>query len=146
MLMILKPKSKYLEQSKVFELFGSQKSLVMHLKLLKHKILTCNLPLFHILQTYVYLHCLSQKHGDDQFLHDFVTTYNLCVNMNNFTDYNTHLFTNYWYVNAFGPENKNGYTACHHHQGQNRPHQKTITYPHGPHSACNRRCSISGWE
>ena len=21
---------------------------------------------------------------------------------------------------------------CHHHQGQNRPHQKTITYPQGP--------------
>ena len=31
-----------------------------------------------------------------------------------------------------GLKNKNGYTACHHHQGQNRPHQKTITYPHDP--------------
>ena len=58
--------------------------------------------------------------------------------MNNFTDYNTQLHT--WDVNAFRPENKNGYTACHHHhQGQkkkNRPHQKTITYPHASPLKC----------
>ena len=49
--------------------------------------------------------------------------------MNNFIDYNTHLQTGDIYT--FGPEKQDGYTACHHHhQGQNRPHQKTITHPH----------------
>ena len=43
--------------------------------------------------------------------------------MNNFIVYNTHIY-------AFGPEKQDGYTACHHHhQGQNRPHQKNITGP-----------------
>ena len=29
-----------------------------------------------------------------------------------------------------GLKTQDGYTACHHHhQGQNRPHQKTITHP-----------------
>ena len=51
------------------------------------------------------------------------------VSMNNFIDYNTHLQTGDKYT--FGPEKQDGYIACHHHhQGQNRPHQKIITYPH----------------
>ena len=46
--------------------------------------------------------------------------------------YNTHL-TNYRDENAFGPEKQNINQAhLHHHLGQNRPHQKTITHPQGP--------------
>ena len=49
--------------------------------------------------------------------------------MDNFIVYNTHLEA--WDIHAFGPERQDGYTAYHHHhQGQNRPHQKTITHPH----------------
>ena len=49
--------------------------------------------------------------------------------MNNFIVYNTHLQA--WNIYAFGPEKQDGYTACHHHhQGQSRPHQKTITHLH----------------
>ena len=54
--------------------------------------------------------------------------------MNTFIDYNTNLQTGDIY--AFGPEKQDGYTACHHHhQGQNRPPQKTITHPHAAPSA-----------
>ena len=49
------PKSKYLQQS--FQTYGILKGLVKHLKLLKGKIPTCNLPLFLILQTYMHYHC-----------------------------------------------------------------------------------------
>ena len=34
----------------------------------------------------------------------------------------------------------------HHHQGQNRPHQKTITHPQGTHGACETICTTSRWE
>ena len=30
----------------------------------------------------------------------------------------------------------------HHHQGQNRPHQKTITHPQGPPRACRTICTF----
>ena len=62
------------------------------------------------------------------------TSYVLVCQLNNFVIYNTHL--NAGNINAFGPEKQDGYTACHHHhQGQNRPHHKTITYPHRPPAA-----------
>ena len=63
--------------------------------------------------------------------------------MNNFIDYDTHLQTGDIY--AFGPEKQDGYTACHHHQGQSRPHQKTITYPHATPSASSGTQLIFGW-
>ena len=34
----------------------------------------------------------------------------------------------------------------HHHQGQNRPHQKTITYPQSPAGACDAKQQASRWE
>ena len=50
--------------------------------------------------------------------------------MNKFIVYNTHLEA--WDIYTLGSEKQDGYTACHHHQGQNRPHQKTITHSHTP--------------
>ena len=58
------------------------------------------------------------------------TSYVLVCQLNIFKIYNTHLYTRY--ICAFGPEKQDGKSAYHHHQGQNRPHHKTITYPHGP--------------
>ena len=60
--------------------FGTQKGLAKTLKFyLKSKILTCNLPLFLILHTYVYYHC--PKSMEMTILHDFVTIYIMCVSM-----------------------------------------------------------------
>ena len=75
----------------MFELFGSQRSLVMHLKNylnIKYSPVT-----YLFVPYFCKLTCTSivQKHIDDQFLHDFVTTYDLCISMNNLIDYKTHL-------------------------------------------------------
>ena len=45
--------------------------------------------MFHIFANLRVL-ALSQKHGDDQILHDFTTTYEICIRVNNFTVYNTY--------------------------------------------------------
>ena len=56
----------------------------------------------------------------------------LVCQTNNLIIYNTHL-THDWYINALGAEKQNDCQAHHHHhRGQNRPHQKTITHPQGP--------------
>ena len=34
----------------------------------------------------------------------------------------------------------------HHHRGQNRPHQKTITHPQGPPGACGTIHTFFPWE
>ena len=71
------------------------------------------------------------------------TSYVLVCQLNNFIIYNTHL--NAGYVNAFGPEKQDGYTACHHHhKGQNRPHHKTITYPHDPTAPLQKDAEFLG--
>ena len=45
--------------------------------------------MFHIFANLCVL-ALSQKHGDDQILHDFATTYEIYIRVNNFTVYNTY--------------------------------------------------------
>ena len=62
--------------------------------------------------------------------------------MNKFIVYNTHLEA--WDIYTLGSEKQDGYTACHHHQGQNRPHQKTITHPHATPSAFSKIQQASG--
>ena len=61
--------------------------------------------MFHIFANLCVL-VLSQKHGDDQILHDFAAIYELCVDKNNFTDYNTHLFDDNGHVYTLRPGNK----------------------------------------
>ena len=76
--------------------------------------------MFHIFAN-LHVLALSQKHGDDQILHDFTTTYEICVKVNNFTDYNTYLGmkdarlgANDWDEYTLWPESKNDYMACQH--------------------------------
>ena len=57
------------------------------------------------------------------------TSYVLVYQLNSFIVYNIHLHAGN--VNAFGAEKQDGQSAYHHHQGQNRPYRKIITYPHG---------------
>ena len=46
-----------------------------------------------------------------------------------------------------GLKNKMFNQARHHqHQGQNRPHQKTLTYPQGPPGACGTTPQVFQWE
>ena len=83
-------------------------------------ILTHNLPLFHIFAN-LHVLALSQKHGDDQILHDFMTTYEICIRVNNFIDYNTYsgmrdaqVRANDWDEHTRQSESKNDYMACQH--------------------------------
>ena len=75
--------------------------------------------MFHIFANLRVL-ALSQKHGDDQILHDFTTTYEICVKVNNFTDYNTYLRmkdarvqANDWDEYTLWSESKNDYGTWH---------------------------------
>ena len=45
-----------------------------------------------------------------------------------------------------GLKKQDGYIACHHHhQGQNKPHQKTITHPHATPRAFLKIPPVFGW-
>ena len=75
--------------------------------------------MFHIFAN-LHVLALSQKHGDDQILHDFKTTYEICIRVNNFTVYNTYSGTrdawvrpNDWDESTLRSESKNDYgTWC----------------------------------
>ena len=71
--------------------------------------------MFHIFANLRVL-ALSQKHGDDQILHDFATIYEICIRVNNFTVYNTYSGTrdawvrpNDWDEYTLRSESKNDY-------------------------------------
>ena len=71
--------------------------------------------MFHIFANLCVL-ALSQKHGDDQILHDFTTTYEIYIRVNNFTVYNTYsgmrdawVRPNDWDEYTLRSESKNDY-------------------------------------